>query len=183
MIYTKTGDKGTTSLVDGSRVSKCSLRVETYGTVDELNAHLGLLGEMILAIPDETDYQQVKKIQDQLFVIQTLLATEEAAVYEKLPQLSAFDVASLEQSIDAIVAKLPPINSFVIPGGSMAGAQAHICRCVCRRAERLIVQLSQNAAIASEISCFMNRLSDYLFVLSRHLVLLERKNENFWHSI
>lgn len=192
MIYTKTGDKGKTSLVDGSRVDKCDIRVESYGTVDELNSHIGLLAEMILEIPQRSDvsktadckhlFDQQKEIQDELFVIQTLLATADPSTYQKMPQLGEESVRRLESSIDQLTAILPQNKAFVIAGGSIAGAQCHVARTVCRRAERMIVKLSQQAEVDETIRKYINRLSDYLFVLSRHLVLLENKKENFWHA-
>ena len=151
MIYTKTGDDGTTSLVGGQRVKKYNPRVEAYGTVDELNAHIGMLAEMVkdrskdfdLAFDVrerfETLFGQMKKIQNNLFVIQTLLATEDEPTYAKLTQLPTDAAAEMEGWIDSIDAQLPRLKSFVIPGGSTTSAQAHIARTVCRRAERLIV--------------------------------------------
>lgn len=186
MIYTKIGDDGTTSLVEGSRVLKCDARVETYGTVDELNSHIGLLAEMMLAIPNNQTFlpnvERLKTIQNNLFVAQTLLATGDVSVAASLPQLQEKEVCALESIIDELSAEIPPLSSFVIPGGSMAGAQAHVARCVCRRAERLVVALSQTVSVPPEILHYLNRLSDLLFVLSRWIVLRENKNEIFWHS-
>ena len=123
MIYTKTGDKGTTSLVGGTRVPKFHPRVEAYGTVDELNAHIGLLAEMIKDT-DGTQYGLLKEVQRNLFIVQTLLATEKEVPFQ-LPQLPDTAVADMEHSIDALQASLPPFRSFVIPGGNMASAQCH----------------------------------------------------------
>jgi len=181
MIYTKTGDKGTTSLVGGTRVKKCDDRVDAYGTVDELNAQIGLLAEWVKSIDDEA-YKQLKTIQNRLFEVQTLLATEEESLYAKMPQLPADAVSSLEQSIDFMDGKLPRHNRFVIPGGSIASAQGHVARTVCRRAERAIARLSENASVAEDILKYINRLSDYLFVMSRWLLLVEKKEENFWSN-
>ena len=183
MIYTKTGDKGTTSLVGGQRVKKCDQRVEAYGTVDELNSHIGMLGELIIGISDNEEqfrlcYKQLKWIQNQLFVIQTILATKEEDIRAKLPQLNGNATEELEKWIDAMDAKLPKLNSFVIAGGSLAAAQAHIARTVCRRAEREIVRLEEEDNLIK----FINRLSDYLFVMSRYTLLLENKKENFWSA-
>ena len=188
MIYTKTGDKGTTSLVGGRRVKKCDQRVEAYGTVDELNSHIGMLAEMMRGQAQNLDIafdvreqfedgcKQLKWIQNQLFVIQTLLATEEEEIRKKLPQLGEDATEELEHWIDAMDARLPKLNSFVIAGGSIAAAQAHIARTVCRRAEREIVRLNDDETIMK----FINRLSDYLFVISRYTLLLENKREIFW---
>ena len=181
MIYTKTGDKGTTSLVDGKRVLKCDLRVEAYGTVDELNSHIGLIGEMLIDT-DKVHYEQLKRIQNDLFVIQTLLATEGEALYAKLPQLRDKAAESIEGWIDEMQAQLPKNNAFVIAGGTMSGAQCHVARCVCRRAERRIVELMQHCLVDESIGKYVNRLSDYLFVLSRFVVISEGKSEDFWHA-
>ncbi len=180
MIYTKTGDQGTTSLVGGTRVPKYHIRVEAYGTVDELNAHLGVVGEMMKELSQPL-YLEVKSIQNWLFVIQTLLATEDASLLEKLPQLPPDAVSKLESWIDRIQEQLPRNTAFVIPGGSLAGAQCHVARCVCRRAERRVVELSQQFEVAPDIEKFINRLSDYLFVLSRLMVRMQGNGEDFWH--
>ena len=179
MIYTKTGDKGTTSLVGGSRVNKDDMRVEAYGTVDELNSHIGLLAEM-LRTQHEKHYKELKTVQHNLFDLQTLLATEDADIYARLPKLESKEVEALEQQIDAITAQLPQLHSFVIAGGTMAGAQAHVCRTVCRRAERRVVTLSKHAEIDDTIMSYLNRLSDYLFVLARLAVVAEGKDEDLY---
>lgn len=195
MIYTKTGDDGTTSLVGGQRVKKYNPRVEAYGTVDELNAHIGMLAEMVkdrskdfdLAFDVrerfETLFGQMKKIQNNLFVIQTLLATEDETTYAKLTQLPTDAAAEMEGWIDSIDAQLPRLKSFVIPGGSTTSAQAHIARTVCRRAERLIVRLADEEKIEDSIKKYVNRTSDYLFVISRLVLILENKAENFWNAV
>lgn len=175
MIYTKTGDKGTTSLIGGTRVSKADLRVEAYGTVDELNAQVGLLAEMVRTLSPGT-FAFLKGIQNNLFVVQTLLAAENP---EQFAQLPADATEGLERQIDAINAQLPQLRSFVIPGGSMSGAQAHVARTVCRRAERCIVRLELQEKYA-ETQRYINRLSDFLFVLSRHLVLMEGQDESLY---
>lgn len=181
MIYTKTGDKGETSLVGGTRVAKCDLRVETYGTVDELNSQVGVVAELARSIAPQV-YDELKTIQNQLFVIQTLLATEDAGLYQKLPQLRSDAVDQLEHSIDAMSEQLPRNNAFIIPGGNLAGAQCHVARTVCRRAERLMVHLNQTEAIEPALLQYINRLSDYLFSLSRLLVVLDGKEENYWSA-
>lgn len=178
MIYTKTGDKGSTSLVGGTRVSKCHPRVEAYGTVDELNAHVGLLAEMIRQT-DAEQYDILKKVQRNLFIVQTLLATEADAKFE-LPQLPDDVVQDMEHQIDAVQAMVPPFRSFVIPGGNAASAQCHVARTVCRRAERRIVQLAETEKVDVKLLCYVNRLSDYLFVLSRHLVVSRGDEESLY---
>lgn len=178
MIYTKTGDGGTTSLVGGTRVKKCDPRVEAYGTVDELNAQVGLLAEMIRTEQAEY-YGLLKEVQHNLFIVQTLLATEADSKYE-LPPLPGDAVAKVEGEIDRLQASLPQLRCFVIPGGTLAGAQCHVARTVCRRAERRIVEMAETAPVAAEISRYINRLSDFLFVLSRHLVVAAGAEESLY---
>ena len=180
MVYTKTGDKGTTSLVGGRRVKKFDPRVEAYGTVDELNSHIGLLAEMAHGFKES--YLQLKKMQNSLFVIQTLLATEDENIYHKLPQLKEYAVEEVEHWIDEMEEKLPKHNRFVIPGGSLTSAQAHVCRTVCRRAEREIVHLAEQENVEENLMKYINRTSDYLFVLSRYILLLEKREEHFWNA-
>ena len=190
MVYTKTGDKGTTSLVGGRRVKKSDPRVEAYGTVDELNSHIGLLAELLAvraSAPDvasdiEKSRAQLKKIQNNLFVVQTLLATEDEGIYAKLPQLHDDAVSEVEQWIDAMDSQLPKLKSFVIPGGSVASAQAHVCRTVCRRAEREMVRLSEEVQIDEVLLKYINRTSDYLFVLSRFTLFVLHHEEIFWSA-
>lgn len=188
MIYTKTGDAGTTSLIGGTRVAKCHPRVEAYGTVDELGAHVALLIEMMAPVASLNTYcDLLRQVQKQLFTIQTLLATE-AEPPCQLPfdiedyshQLNAH-CATVEQTIDAIQATLPPLRSFVIPGGNLMAAQCHVARTVCRRAERRIVELfsSETASSNPAIQAYINRLSDFLFVLSRILVVSQGDKECF----
>ncbi len=194
MVYTRTGDNGTTSLVGGKRVKKYDTRVVAYGTVDELNSHIGLLAEMIALKKSDikidfdireqfaSSFLQLKRIQNNLFVLQTLLATENDETYKKLPQLKEETVSEMEKWIDQMDAKLPKLSSFVIPGGSIESAQAHVARTVCRRGEREIVKLSEKENIDPLLIKFINRTSDYLFVLSRYILLLEKKKENFWSA-
>ncbi|MBR3828830.1 MAG: cob(I)yrinic acid a,c-diamide adenosyltransferase [Bacteroidales bacterium] len=194
MIYTKTGDNGTTSLVGGRRVKKYNQRVEAYGTVDELNAHIGMLAtmmrdksidlEMAFDVREQFEncYKQLKTAQNKLFVIQTLLATEDEDTYNKLPQLDDNATDEMEAWIDDIDKRLPALKSFVIPGGTTISAQAHIARTVCRRAERQIVRLAEEENIEEKIKKYINRTSDYLFVISRFALILENKAENFWSA-
>ena len=179
MIYTRTGDGGTTSLVGGTRVDKDDVRVEAYGTVDELNSHLGLLAEMMRPRQDGY-YDELKAVQRNLFTIQTLLATEDAAIYARLPQLSEVEVEILERQIDILNDRLPQLRSFVIAGGTVMGAQCHVARTVCRRAERCVVTLSRQADVDPVLLRYLNRLSDYLFVLARHSVVAEGKQEDLY---
>lgn len=178
MIYTRTGDAGTTSLVGGTRVAKDDKRVEAYGTVDELNSHIGLLAEML----HDEHRDELKRVQHNLFDIQTLLATEDEAIYARLPQITDDKVHQLEEQIDAITAKIPKLSNFVIAGGNMAGAQCHVCRTVCRRAERRLVALSHDVKVDATLNRYINRLSDYLFVLARYVVVADGKAEDLYIS-
>ena len=180
MIYTKTGDAGTTALIGGTRVSKCHPRVEAYGTVDELGAHVALLADQLAQHPAfATPHALLQQVQRQLFTIQTLLALEPNPPHPTGIDIEGYSAQlaahclTLEQAIDTLQATLPPFRSFVIPGGNVLSSQSHVARTVCRRAERRIVELythqpdSANPALLS----YINRLSDYLFVLSRHIVV------------
>lgn len=194
MIYTKSGDDGTTSLVGGTRVGKDDIRVEAYGTVDELNSHLGMLAEMTYSKSTNLEinfvareffsssHMQLKEIQNKLFVIQTLLATEKEDIHATLPQIDQTDVASLEEWIDKMEKQLPRLSSFVIPGGSTENAQAHVARTVCRRAERQTVRLAHTAQVDNVIMHYLNRLSDYLFVSARMYVVVEGRKEIYWSA-
>ncbi len=179
MIYTKTGDTGTTSLVGGSRVSKDDARVEAYGTVDELNSHIGLLAEMFRG-QQGGYFDELKSVQHNLFTLQTLLATEDEALYARLPQLPDVEVEILERQIDTITALLPQLHNFVIAGGNAVGAQCHVARTVCRRAERCVVTLARQAKVDPVLLRYLNRLSDYLFVLARRAVVLDGKQEDLY---
>lgn len=179
-IYTKTGDKGTTSLVGGTRVSKTHIRLEAYGTVDELNSNLGLL---ITYLFDERDRNFLQQVQDKLFAIGSHLATdrEKTKLYEVsviTPEL----VEAIEREIDYMDTVLFPLTSFILPGGSRGASVCHICRTVCRRAERRILALAEQVEISPELLAYVNRLSDYLFVLSRKINMDEKKDEIFWNN-
>ena len=165
-IYTKTGDSGQTSLVGGQRVSKCCQRLESYGTIDELNSHIGLL---LCATPDAADHATLLAIQGALFVVGGYLATDTARRDVRPGNVVTPDmVAALEAEIDRLQALLPPLRLFILPGGSVAAAQAHVCRTVCRRAEREILRLAaEGADIDPTVTAYVNRLSDYFFVLAR----------------
>lgn len=163
-IYTKTGDKGTTSLLGGSRVPKHHLRIEAYGTVDELNSWLGLLRDQPL---DDHVITFLIGIQERLFTIGSLLAVEPGRENIKLPALSPDDVAILEKEVDRMSDELPPLRSFILPGGHAIVSYIHIARCVCRRGERIVTHLAEESSVNEEIIRYLNRLSDYLFVLAR----------------
>lgn len=179
-VYTRRGDAGETSLVGGERVSKASARLESYGTVDELSAHLGLLASML---PEGSDKEMVQGIQNCLFNVCTNLATDQ----DKTPLYpSAFlpdgEIERLENEVDAIVQMLPEKQGFVLPGGTREAAQAHVCRTVCRRAERRVVELSMTATVSSEVLQYLNRLSDYLFVLAKKLNFVAGQSEKLWQN-
>ncbi|TAD82258.1 MAG: cob(I)yrinic acid a,c-diamide adenosyltransferase [Bacteroidetes bacterium] len=178
-IYTKTGDLGKTSLIGGTKVPKSHLRIETYGTVDELNAHIGLLRDQL---PDPHTLQVLKEIQDRLFTIGSSLACDpdkESGL--KIPDLKETDITLLEDEIDTMNEALPPMRFFVLPGGHMAVSQAHVCRCVCRRAERLCVNLQQHDTFVEPLVIkYLNRLSDYIFVLSRYTAHILGVDEIPW---
>ena len=165
-IYTKTGDKGSTSLIGGTKVPKSDLRIETYGTVDELNSWIGLLNDQLA---DETIQPELREIQDRLFTIGSSLATDaEKEPKMKLPDLHAGDIEFLEKRIDDMTAMLPIMKSFILPGGHPTVSSIHIARCVCRRAERLAVGMKHHKLFVDEkLIQYLNRLSDYLFTLAR----------------
>ena len=179
-VYTRGGDKGQTSLVGGQRVSKASIRLESYGTIDELSAHLGLLAAML---SEGHDKDMVERIQNALFNVCTNLATdqEQTPLYPSA-HLPEGEIELLEQEVDAIMQMLPERQGFILPGGTTAAAQAHVCRTVCRRAERRIVALSEEAVVSPEVQQYVNRLSDYLFVLAKKLNFLAGRSEKLWKN-
>lgn len=176
-IYTKKGDQGQTSLIGGMRVPKFDLRIDSYGTVDELNSHLGLLRDQNI---EEQYKAQIIDIQQILFTVGSHLAVGKEGSSMKLPELRQEHVDFLEQSIDAMDEKLEPMRFFVLPGGHPAVSQAHIARCVCRRAERLVVHLASEENVDALILTYLNRLSDYLFTLSRKIGRDLGANEQPW---
>jgi len=164
-IYTKTGDAGDTSLFGGQRVPKDALRIEAYGTVDELNSVLGLA---LVEDPDKETRSALLEIQSQLFTLGADLATPRSAARKAIRRIEARDSAWLEREIDRVDAGLKPLHSFVLPGGSPLAARLHCARTVCRRAERIVVRLSRNEDVGEAMTMYLNRLSDLLFVLARH---------------
>lgn len=177
-LYTATGDAGTTSLVGGKRESKASQRIDTYGTLDELNSHIGLLRAM-MPDDDPTD-AMLNTIQCKIFDIGTAIATPpEISTTDPVTQA---DIDTLEHNIDTIDSKLPPLSSFVLPTGTPASAQAHIARTVCRRAERLAVSLSQSAPVSPLSLVYLNRLSDFLFAIARFNNINASHPEIFWRK-
>ncbi|MBS1664704.1 MAG: cob(I)yrinic acid a,c-diamide adenosyltransferase [Bacteroidetes bacterium] len=168
-IYTKTGDKGSTSLIGGTKVPKSHLRIESYGTVDELNSFVGLLGDQ-LAIASQ-NHPLLSEIQDRLFTIGASLACDpEKESKLKIPDLKEEDITALELEIDRMDDALPPMKSFILPGGHVAVSTAHVVRCVCRRAERACVRMQEEQEYVEPIVIrYINRLSDYFFQLSRYI--------------
>ncbi|WP_324676380.1 cob(I)yrinic acid a,c-diamide adenosyltransferase [Hymenobacter sp. GOD-10R] len=165
-IYTKTGDQGLTSLIGGTRVPKSDLRIDCYGTVDELNSYIGLLRDQDVNAPRRG---LLKEIQDRLFTIGSSLASDPEKSKMKIPDLHAEDVTLLEREMDAMNEHLPELRMFVLPGGHPSVSFAHVARCVCRRAERLVIGLREDSFVAELVVVYLNRLSDYLFVLSRQM--------------
>jgi cob(I)alamin adenosyltransferase len=163
-IYTKTGDKGTTALFGGRQVSKADDRINAYGTVDELNSYIGLLRDQEI---NANRKDELVEIQDRLFTLGSILATEPGNDKVKVPKLHEEDVLFLELKIDKMNELLPDMRHFVLPGGHQSVSFCHIARCVCRRSERLTISLSNEADVAEIVIKYLNRLSDYLFVLSR----------------
>ena len=165
-IYTRKGDTGTTQLIGGTRVAKQNLRIECYGTVDELNSYIGCVRDQI---NDEHDKFLLKEIQDRLFTIGSSLACDPGKSAMKIPDLKENDVELLEMEMDRMTDKLPELKSFILPGGHFANSICHVARCVCRRGERLVSDLNENEKVDPLVMKYLNRLSDYLFVLSRKI--------------
>lgn len=180
-VYTKHGDEGTTDLVGGVRVKKSNARIEAYGTVDELSANLGMLASLM---KDGDDKDLIERTQRNLFTVCSYLATDKTKT-ELAPSftLSSEETQVLEEEIDAINDSIPPQTTFILPGGVPAAAAAHMCRTVCRRAERRIFFLNESTEMDSEVLQYMNRLSDYLFVLARKLNFIEGAREKTWKDI
>ena len=184
-IYTKTGDKGNTSLFDGKRVKKYNLRIDSYGTVDELNSYLGLVRDLVT----EDDLKnEIIGIQNKLFTMGAMLATPNSSAKEgkkdrlKIERINASDIEFLELRMDEMNADLPEMTHFILPGGHQAVSFCHIARCVCRRAERITVELNDIEGVEQNILIYLNRLSDYLFVLARKLTSDNKAEEIPWKS-
>ncbi len=179
-IYTKTGDKGKTGLIGGTKILKSDLRIEAYGTIDELNSWIGLLND---SINDFSANHILKKIQDRLFTIGATLACDpEKETKLIIPDLHEADVVVLEKEIDTMNETLPEMKNFILPGGHPSVSITHIARCVCRRAERCCVNLStHNGHVEPLIIKYLNRLSDYLFVLARYVGKMHNAQEIIWH--
>jgi cob(I)alamin adenosyltransferase len=176
-IYTKTGDEGLTSLFGGKRVSKSELRIDTYGTTDELNAWIGVLRDLEV---NQNRKDTLVEIQDRLFTIGSILATEPGNVKVKIPSLSEADINFLEKQIDEMDALLQPMRFFVLPGGHPSVSWGHVARTVCRRSERLTIALDQAEKVDPLVIKYLNRLSDYLFVLCRMMTHELKIEETPW---
>jgi cob(I)alamin adenosyltransferase len=176
-IYTKTGDKGSTSLFGGKRTSKDSLRIEAYGTVDELNSALGVAR----SLNPKLDLDEiVGRLQNDLFVLGADLATPIGTRSSHVQRIQSEHIADLEQIIDRIDARLQPLSTFVLPGGSQLASQLHLARTICRRAERLVVKLARKEKISSSCVIYLNRLSDLLFVMARYANFTDGIKETPW---
>lgn len=183
-IYTKTGDKGETSLYGGTRVSKAAARVESYGTLDELNAFIGLAKA---EISDEKVLNQLQKIQFDLFTV----GSEAATPTDKLllangksrldVMISEKEITELEHWMDDFDAELEPLKFFILPSGGKAAASVHVCRTICRRAERAMVFLNETEEVRPELIKYLNRLSDYLFILARYISKISGEKEDYWN--
>lgn len=178
-IYTRTGDLGKTSLIGGTKVAKSHLRIEAYGTVDELNSYIGLLNDYLA---DEPSRLMLREIQDRLFTVGSSLATDpEKETLMKIPDLKEEDIQLLEEEIDGMNETLPVMKNFILPGGHLAVSTAHITRCICRRAERLCVNMKEHELFVEPLVIkYLNRLSDYLFVLARYVGHLLNVSEIPW---
>jgi cob(I)alamin adenosyltransferase len=176
-IYTKTGDKGETSLIGGTRVPKYHDRIEAYGTVDELNSWIGQLAD---ECADESYVNFLRDVQDRLFTIGSNLAMDPDKPSFKLPEINETDVLKLENAIDNMNESLPELRNFILPGGHPVVSRIHISRCVCRRAERCVIKVADNAPVNDIIIRFLNRLSDFLFVFARYSAKLLNANEINW---
>jgi len=176
-IYTKTGDKGLTSLIGGTRVAKHHIRIESYGTVDELNSYIGLISDQDITPHDKAI---LKQIQDRLFTIGSSLAADPEKSRMVIPDLHPADIELLEQEMDTMNEQLPELRHFILPGGSSTISYCHIARCVCRRAERITVHLAEESTVDEKVNIYLNRLSDYLFTLARKIGNENKIPENQW---
>ncbi len=179
-IYTKSGDAGQTSLVGGKKVSKATLKIDAYGTVDELNSFIGLVKAHYIFEDEEAT--RLNRIQHILFNIGSILATESGKVNSFIPHLEEKDILFLEIGIDAMDSKLKPLQFFILPAGTSLIAYCHVCRTVCRRAERLVVALGEEEKVDVLVQKYLNRLSDYFFTLARYAALLQGVEDVAWEK-
>jgi cob(I)alamin adenosyltransferase len=178
-VYTRTGDKGETSLASGTRVQKDHIRLEAYGTIDELNSHLGLIQS---SIPDHNEKIRLTGIQKRVFVVSSNLALDNEELLKKLPGILDEDIADLEKAMDNLLDQIPPLANFILPAGHQSVACCHIARTVCRRAERRMVTLAGTCFVEPILVRYINRLSDYLFVLARKTAYDLGVGEVIWTS-
>ena len=184
-IYTKRGDRGETSLVNGRRIPKSDLRIEAYGTVDELNSHVGLARVLVQELSETCGTLErlgdiFLRVQHELFNLGSILATDPQDVHPKQPQITDIEVRQLEGEIDEMNAEIEPLRSFVLPGGSRLNAELHICRTVCRRVERICTALHEKQTVPADALAYLNRLSDAFFVWSRWVCLKTGTPEVLW---
>jgi cob(I)alamin adenosyltransferase len=178
-IYTKTGDKGQTTLIGGTRVPKHHIRIESYGTVDELNSWIGLINDQAI---DQESKTILSEIQDRLFTIGSSLASDPEKSKMKIPDLHDSDIELLENQIDKMNEVLPEMRHFILPGGHTTISYCHLARCVCRRAERNVIHLHETEYVNEMVIVYLNRLSDYLFVLARYITHQLKVNEIAWKA-
>ncbi len=178
-IYTKKGDKGETSLIGGTRVPKSHIRIEAYGTIDELNSYTGWLRDMLV---DEHQKTILLRIQNNLFLLESHLACDPETQNNQLPQFDENEVVVLENEIDQMEKSLPVLSNFIIPGGHQTNSLCHVCRTVSRRAERIIIALNHEQQVPNFILKYMNRLSDYFFVLARTITRQNGADEIVWKA-
>ncbi|MFM2226127.1 MAG: hypothetical protein RJA07_2329 [Bacteroidota bacterium] len=177
-IYTRKGDTGTTQLIGGTRVSKHHIRIDAYGTVDELNSYIGLVADLLTTENEQKETLHI--VQDRLFTMGSLLAADPETNKMKLPELSPNDIILLENNIDKMDDQLAPMTHFILPGGHPTISHCHIARCICRRAERMITQLNEISTVEPLTIQYLNRLSDYLFTLSRFMTKELNAREIKW---
>jgi cob(I)alamin adenosyltransferase len=178
-IYTKTGDKGETSLIGGTRVPKHHIRIESYGTVDELNSWIGLINDQDI---DQESKTILSEIQDRLFTIGSSLASDPEKSKMKIPDLHLSDIELLENQLDKMNEVLPEMRHFILPGGHTTISYCHLARCVCRRAERNVIHLHESEYVNEMVIVYLNRLSDYLFVLARFIAHQMNVTEIAWKA-
>lgn len=177
-VYTKKGDKGETSLIGGIRVSKTHQRIEAYGTIDELNSFIGLIRDSSI---NKGKDEVLTDIQNKLFTVGSELASAPESKM-KIPHVEDADIELLEREIDEMDSSLEPLKNFILPGGDMTASYCHVSRCVCRRAERRVIELSAENEVDEKIIRYLNRLSDYLFVLARYYTHLHGGDETLWKT-
>jgi len=178
-IYTKTGDKGQTALIGGRRVAKYHIRIETYGTVDELNSFVGLLRDQDI---NQAYKDVLLSIQENLFCLESLVAADDGSEGYSLTRVNDADIEMLEKQIDLMNEELPVLGNFILPGGHQASSLAHVCRTVCRRTERLLVKLMEEYEVDFVLVRYLNRLSDYFFVLARKIALDHKVDDQIWKT-